>query len=134
MTEIENKRLIMQSTIYNEDKILNTITVYEDSDKKIYVHNTNGIKQNICPYLRYCGGLFYCLEYADNAQKIDCSQWDIKYNNNLCIIRNPQYKDCSELGENAEHYKDCKYYIVREQFNNNLNLTEEKEEIRNILK
>lgn len=126
MVEIEDKRHIMKFTIYDkdeQDKILNIVTIYEDADKKIYLHNTNGVEQNICPYLRYCG-IFYCLEYADSAQEIDCSQWDIKNNINFYTIRNPRYKDCSELGGNAEHYKDCKYYIAREQFNNNPNLAD----------
>lgn len=108
----EGEKVIMTFTLSDtdkHDKVANIVTLYEDADKRIYVHNSNGIKQDICPYLRYAG-TFYCSRYANIMPQVDYSHWETQSFSFGTTIRNPQYKNCDELGSNAEEYIKCKYY------------------------
>ena len=106
----ENEELIMQSKVSREGKLLNIITMYEAADKSIHIHNANGIKQDICPNLRY-GCSYYCSKYAEKALELPLELWENTTNGFYFAWRNPKYKNCHELGQDLENYKDCKYYL-----------------------
>ena len=106
----ENEKLIMQSKVSKEEKLLNIITIYEDANGNIHIHNANGIKQDVCPNLKYCGQ-YYCKKYAEKTPELPLELWENSLNGYYFAWRNPKYKNCQELGQDAEKYKDCKYYL-----------------------
>lgn len=107
----DNEKLIYSFTIKENNKTVNIVTVYCDENNKVFIHNTNGIKQDICPYMRY-SGIFYCQKYSENFVTVPIEFWKPITTTPFLFVnlRNPKYQNCSELGMNAEDYKNCKYY------------------------
>jgi hypothetical protein len=114
MTEYElkeNETLIMQSKIMKEDELLNIVTVYKNNDSgEIFIHNSNGVEQKICPYLRSCGLTFYCEKYLNSSPSVPPSSWISENQGLFCTYKNPSYKNCEELGFNPEQYQECGLY------------------------
>lgn len=106
----KNEKLIVQYTIKEQDEVKNIITLYENKDGRLYVHNANGIKQEICPYMRASGLSFYCQKYADTIPDIPFNGWLVEEQFFLTGMKNPKYKNCSELKMDANNFKNCKYY------------------------
>ena len=107
----ENETLIMQSKIVEGDELLNTVTIYKNNDSgEIFIHNSNGVEQKICPYLRSCGLTFYCEKSLNSSSSIPPSFWISKNQGLFCTYKNPSYRNCEELGFNSEKYQECRLY------------------------
>jgi len=108
----ENENLIMKFAVSKKDKIQNIITVYSDIEGHIHIHNSNGIKQDICPNLRASGNLFFCQKYLDARIKespLPLENWELYNCDSSFEYKNPIYKNCQELNESLEKYKNCKW-------------------------
>ena len=109
----KTEQLIMELKVYKYNELKNIITIYQDKQGKIYVHNSNGIKQCICPYLRQSNNMYYCAKYKESENIYQFgfpTNWDIYAHKGYLGFRNPIYKNCKELGINIEDYKNCKWY------------------------
>ena len=106
----KNEKMLMQMTYKEKDEVKNIITLYKNKDGRLFVHNANRIKQEVCPYMRNSWGCtFYCQKYADTMPDIP-KEWLVEEQFFFTSMKNPKYKNCSELGMDANNFKNCKYW------------------------